>query len=183
MPRTRPHLDRDDKVHEIVAIAERQLLDGGYPALSMAAIARELGVAQNAVYWYFPSRDHLLIAALERIIGNVMAQKPKGRDTLGRIFWFADQLEAFQALRAAVSERAKASPLVADFERAFDEQVHALASIAMVENVAPEEVPLTADALLALVEGVLMRKLPRKRREAVIRFGFERLTGASTRPT
>lgn len=177
MPRTRAHLDRDDKVDQIVAVAERRLLEGGYSNLSVAAIARELGLAQNALYWYFPTRDHLLLAALERIIGNVLSQKPRGRGTLGRILWFADQLETFQALRGAVHERAKASPLVADFEATFNDQVHGLAASALAESVPAEEVGVTADALLALVEGVLMRNLPRKRREAVIRFGFERLTG------
>ena len=176
MPRTRAHLERDDKVEELVAVAERRLLEGGYAALSMAAIARELGLAQNAVYWYFPSRDHLLVAALERIIHRVLAEKPKGRSTLARVLWFADRLDEFQALRAAVHERAASSPLVADFEQQFNQQLHGLVTGALAGEVPPERADLTADALLALVEGALLRDLPRRRREDVIRLGFERLT-------
>ena len=179
MPRTRAHLDRDDKVDQIVAVAERRLLEGGYSNLSVAAIARELGLAQNALYWYFPTRDHLLLAALERIIGNVLSQKPRGRDAVGRIIWFADRLDEFHGLRGAVAERAKVSPLVADFETAFNEQVHALAAAALPDTVPADRVAVTADALLALVEGVLIRRLPRKRRDAVLRFGYERLTSRS----
>ena len=37
MPRTRPELEREDKVAEIVAAAERRLREGGYDALSVAA--------------------------------------------------------------------------------------------------------------------------------------------------
>ena len=176
MPRTRGHLERDDKVDELVAAAERRLLEGGYANLSMAAIARELGLAQNAVYWYFPSRDHLLVAALERIIHRVLQEKPRGRGTLGRILWFADRLEEFQALRTAVHERAESSPLVADFERQLNQQLHALAAGSLAEVVPAAEVDLTTEAVLALVEGTLLRDLPRRRREAVIRLGFERLT-------
>ena len=52
MPATRHEVDRKDKVIEITAAAERQLLDGGYGSLSLASIARELGLAQNSIYWY-----------------------------------------------------------------------------------------------------------------------------------
>jgi AcrR family transcriptional regulator len=74
--RTRTDLDREAKTGEILAAAERRLRDGGYPALSIAAIARELGLAQNAIYWYFPSKDHLFVAALERMLRAIVARKP-----------------------------------------------------------------------------------------------------------
>jgi len=47
---------------EILALAQARLREGGYEALSVAALARELGLAQNAIYWYFPSKDHLFVA-------------------------------------------------------------------------------------------------------------------------
>ena len=175
MPRTRAHLDRHDKVDELVSAAERQLLEGGYSALSMAAIARELGLAQNALYWYFPSRDHLLVAALERIIQRVLERKPRGRDTVGRLLWFADQLEQFQSLRTAVHERAASSPVVAAFEASLHERMHWLAGMALTGEVPADRLDVTADALVALLDGVLLRGLPRRRRDEVIRFGYERL--------
>jgi AcrR family transcriptional regulator len=44
----------------ILAAARRQLVTEGAAALSLRAIARELGMASSAVYRYFPSRDDLL---------------------------------------------------------------------------------------------------------------------------
>ena len=45
---------------EITDAARRQLAEVGAAALSLRAVARELGMASSAVYRYFPSRDDLL---------------------------------------------------------------------------------------------------------------------------
>lgn len=45
---------------EILTAARVQLADVGAAALSLRAVARELGMASSAVYRYFPSRDDLL---------------------------------------------------------------------------------------------------------------------------
>lgn len=49
---------------EIEATARRQLAEVGAAALSLRAVARELGLASSAVYRYFPSRDALLTALI-----------------------------------------------------------------------------------------------------------------------
>src|SRR5205814_9350531 len=100
---------------EILEVAERRLREGGYPALSVAAIARELGLAQNAVYWYFPSRDHLFVAALERILHRAVSTKkpPHDDDPTVMALWFVDRLGQFQPLLAAVHDRSRFSPSVA----------------------------------------------------------------------
>ena len=116
MPRTRHELEREAKVAEILEAAERRLREGGYDALSVAGIARELGIAQNAVYWYFPSKDHLFVAALERMLRDIVARKPPRRRSLERkVMWFVDQLQELEDVRASMYERARSSPVVADF--------------------------------------------------------------------
>jgi AcrR family transcriptional regulator len=49
---------------DIAAEARRQLADVGAGALSLRAVARELGMASSAMYRYFPSRDDLLTALI-----------------------------------------------------------------------------------------------------------------------
>lgn len=51
---------RAELTAEITEAARRQLADVGAAALSLRAVARELGMASSAVYRYFPSRDDLL---------------------------------------------------------------------------------------------------------------------------
>src|SRR5687767_3369131 len=51
---------RAELTTEIADAARRQLAEVGAAALSLRAVARELGMASSAVYRYFPSRDDLL---------------------------------------------------------------------------------------------------------------------------
>jgi AcrR family transcriptional regulator len=51
---------RAELTREIADVARRHLASAGAAALSLRAVARELGMASSAVYRYFPSRDDLL---------------------------------------------------------------------------------------------------------------------------
>ena len=62
--RTARERARQDIVAAIKAEAARQLALVGAPALSLRAVAREMGLASSALYRYFPSRDALLTALI-----------------------------------------------------------------------------------------------------------------------
>jgi AcrR family transcriptional regulator len=51
---------RAELTREITDVARRHLASAGAGALSLRAVAREMGMASSAVYRYFPSRDDLL---------------------------------------------------------------------------------------------------------------------------
>lgn len=55
---------RAELVQEIKQEARRQVAEAGAPALSLRAVARQLGMASSAIYRYFPSRDQLLTALI-----------------------------------------------------------------------------------------------------------------------
>jgi AcrR family transcriptional regulator len=55
---------RAELVTEIKDSARRQLGEVGAPALSLRAVARDLGMVSSAIYRYFPSRDDLLSALI-----------------------------------------------------------------------------------------------------------------------
>jgi AcrR family transcriptional regulator len=177
--RTRTEIDRDAKVGEILAAAERRLRDGGYPALSVAAIARELGVAQNAVYWYFPSKDHLLVAAMERLLRGVIAAKPPAHGSPERkILWFVDRLAELEDVRAAVGDRARVSPVVREFAAELDATWRRMLSGVLSGRVPDSQLPDVVDALLAVIQGVLARRATAPERRRTIAFALERLVGA-----
>jgi AcrR family transcriptional regulator len=69
MPPTAPVSNARRRVHaavraDIVAEARSQLAATGAAALSLRAIARELGMAPSAMYRYFRSRDEILTALI-----------------------------------------------------------------------------------------------------------------------
>jgi AcrR family transcriptional regulator len=176
MPRTRTELDREEKVAEILGIAERRLLEGGFEALSMAGIARDLRLAQNAIYWYFPSRGHLFVAVLERILQDIGARKPRGRvDIAERILWFTDQFATLYALRPAMQEQARESPVVADFVRDFDRLVERMLSNAFRGRVSDDQLSIAVEGFRATVIGAYAQGLSRRRRRELLAFVLKRL--------
>jgi AcrR family transcriptional regulator len=49
----------------IVGAVADLLVEGGYAALSFGAVAERAGLARPSVYWYFKSKDDLVLAACE----------------------------------------------------------------------------------------------------------------------
>src|SRR6185369_12085697 len=81
---------RAEMTQEILDAARRQLAEQGSAALSLRAVARDVGMVSSAVYRYFPSRDSLLTAliveaydglgtAVERAVAKVPADDLVGR--------------------------------------------------------------------------------------------------------
>jgi AcrR family transcriptional regulator len=63
-PRTARARARAELTAEILRVAGEQLAAEGPAALSLRAVARELGMVSSAIYRYFPSRDQLLTALI-----------------------------------------------------------------------------------------------------------------------
>jgi AcrR family transcriptional regulator len=182
MPRTRVEIDRDAKVGEILETAERRLRGGGYEALSVAAIARELGLAQNAIYWYFPSKDHLFVAALERMLQEIAARKPaRSVGEVERILWFTDQFHVFSQLRAAMNKRARDSEVVAQFVTELDALLSRMLTNALSGQVPEGELRVAVETFRATVEGCFVKGLDTRARRKVLRFALERLMAPSPR--
>ena len=75
---------------EITVVARRQLAEHGAAALSLRAVARELGMVSSAIYRYFAGRDELLTALIieaydalgevaERAAGESRRRTPRNR--------------------------------------------------------------------------------------------------------
>jgi AcrR family transcriptional regulator len=63
-PVTRRTRQREATVAEIKALARAQLAEGGAGAVSLRAIARQMGTASSALFRYFPSHADLVSALL-----------------------------------------------------------------------------------------------------------------------
>jgi AcrR family transcriptional regulator len=178
VPKTRQAVSRDVKQGEIVALAEQRLREGGYEALSVAAIARELGLAGNAIYWYFPSKDHLFVAALEQMLREIAARKPsRAVGEVERILWFTDQFQALSDLRGAMNERARSSEVVASFVQELDALLSRMLSNALRDHVPEKELPVAVETFRATVEGTFVKGLGKRERRKVLTFALERLMG------
>jgi TetR/AcrR family transcriptional regulator, cholesterol catabolism regulator len=176
VPQTRPAVSREEKMGEIVQLAQQRLREGGYEALSVASIARELSLAQNAIYWYFPSKDHLFVAALEQMLREISARKPSREvGEVERILWFTDQFQALSNLRGAMNDRARESQVVADFVEKLDALLSRMLSNVLRDHVPAAELPIAVDTFRSTVEGTFVKGLSKGERRKVLTFALERL--------
>lgn len=178
MPTARTKLDREDKVQEILDAARRRLLTGGYEAMSVAAIARELKIAQNSIYWYFASKDDLFAAAFRAIVLEIGSRKPP-RGVVDRVVWVTDQMAQFAALRAALRARAAHSAAVARLQSDLDQWIQVLLLGENEPARGAEDAGLAGRAFLAVVEGALSTDLPARERREVVRFAYQRLIASA----
>jgi AcrR family transcriptional regulator len=175
VPRTRFDVGREEKVAQLVDAAVERLRQGGYEALSVAAISRDLGVAQNAVYWYFPTRDHLFVAAIDRMVDSILASKPAEGSMVDQVVRFVERLDTSHGVLASLYVRARVSPVVAEYEASFVERRRDLLAHVVTGLDVREDVEEVVTTLLCTIEGALLLGLSPEMRERVIRWAFAHL--------
>src|ERR1041384_686078 len=97
---------REQAMIDIKRIAREQLASQGGAALSLRAIARELGIVSSAMYRYVPSRDELLTMLIEDAYNSVGDAAVAADATCER----ADQTGRWKAIGTAIRDWAVASP-------------------------------------------------------------------------
>ena len=82
--------------------AERLLADAGYAGVTTRRLAEEAGVNHGLVHYYFGSNENLLVRALERFTGRLIARQ---RELYAADMPFADKWRT--AMRYLVSEEVR----------------------------------------------------------------------------
>ncbi|WP_406266486.1 TetR/AcrR family transcriptional regulator [Nocardia sp. NBC_00881] len=101
MPRPRS-LTNTDLVSAALAVLDRD----GLSALTMRAVAKELGVATMALYRYIRDRDELEVLIVDQMFASIDTTRPAGID------WKAGATLLIEHIRAGVSAHPAAVPLV-----------------------------------------------------------------------
>lgn len=170
VPRNRREIDRDQKLEEILAAAEALLLQGGYEALTPAAIARRLGLARAAIYWYFPTRDDLFVAAVGRIFAPALANPPDTTDYARRIQWAVETLAELRPINLALHDRARHSDAAADLEAAIKTQLCERLREVLRDHIDPARIDQVADTVVVFIEGLLAHDMSAKDRQNRLQF-------------
>ncbi len=58
--------DPEERKLELIDAAERLFMERGYEATTVSDIVQEVGVAQGTFYYYFPSKEEILEAIIEK---------------------------------------------------------------------------------------------------------------------
>lgn len=158
MARNRREIDAHRKRDEIVAAARRLFLAEGYDATGMARIAAEAGVAPNTLYWYFDDKDELLIAILDALVAEALAdyarvmQEPLD----AQLLWLLGRFDAVPGLVTTVHARLALAPAVNTWHDNFHRMIEALMVSQMTLRGVPERERMPAARMaMFVVEGLL----------------------------
>lgn len=89
---------REQTSAEIKTIALKLMADGGPDAISLRAIAREMGMTAGAIYSYFPTRDDLITTLIGDVYTSAVNTAENARDAVapgdpgGRILAWAEAM-------------------------------------------------------------------------------------------
>ena len=100
VPRTARERARAEITGEILSTARQHLARDGAAALSLRAIARDLGMVSSAVYRYVPNRDALLTMLIIDAYDTVGAQVEQAAAACPRADYLGRFLATCRALRA-----------------------------------------------------------------------------------
>ena len=122
---------------EIIEAALRMLNElGDDEALSLRAVAREVGIAATSVYIHFADRDELVFAALEQSTTNLLRDLEQAEDSAGedpvrrlraRLLFLADWVREYSGLYKVLHE----STLNRRMHLVFKEQLSTRATAAV----------------------------------------------------
>jgi AcrR family transcriptional regulator len=181
MARNRREIASRDKHDDIVAVARRLFLAEGYDASGMARIAAEAGVAPNTLYWYFDDKDALLIAILDALVAEALAEFPQVQmqplDT--QLLWMLSKFDAAPGMVNTVHARLTVSPAINDWHARFHRMVEAMVMAQLAQRGFPETERVNAARIaMFVVEGLLSHHAG----DVATRAGIARLLAASLMP-
>ena len=158
MAKNKRDVDAKVKKAALEETAARLFLEQGFEATSMQQIARELDVAPNTLYWYYASKDELLVGVLNRLLSQNLQRLPamQGLPLKAQMAWTLDELEQSREMVATVHGRLDQSPVI----RAWHDQFHRFVETALIGALKTAGVEESRCATLAtvatfLVEGLL----------------------------
>jgi AcrR family transcriptional regulator len=172
VPRNRRPRDREEKSAEIVAAAVPLFTEDGFDKTSLASVAKAAGVTTNTIYWYFDSKEALLIAVLDHLLADVMTEyeQKAGLPLVDRLVWVVDQLTRNAGLVATVHTLALTSAAVATWHDQFHDLTNALLTESMADaGVRGDELSARTRLGVFAIEGLLMHPLPDAEQRHVLR--------------
>lgn len=105
-----PRLSALDWAHGAVDL----IAESGVAAVAVEPLARRLGVTKGSFYWHFPSRDALLVAALERW------EQEEQESVFGSLEAVSDPRERLAQLFGLVAHEVKSHIIYSELLKALD---------------------------------------------------------------
>lgn len=124
--RARAPEQKEDRRHTILQVAQDELTVSSFAELTMAKLAQKVGLAKGTLYLYFETKEELLLALVEELLGRWFREirrkleKAKSRPAVvakitASSLLKQDALGHLLPIAMSVAEQNRAEPWVADY--------------------------------------------------------------------
>lgn len=171
MAKNKRDIDPQIKKQELEETAARLFLSCGYEATSMGRIAAELGVVPNTLYWYYGSKDELLVGVLNRLLAESLRQLPAimGLHPREQMDWALRQFEKSRPLVNTVHGRLSQSTVIRDWHERFHQGMEAaVVHVLQARGISHERARTLATVATFLVEGLLAHPHSERQRDDIL---------------
>lgn len=171
MGKNKRDVDPQVKRDEIEAAALQLFTEHGYEATSMAMVAAHAGVAPNTLYWYFKNKDDMLVAALNRLVAEGLAEHAGMADgPLGaQLHWLINHMMRASKLVSTVHARVALSDVIREWHDGFHRMLDGLLVAQLkAKGMSAAKASLMATVGTFVVEGLLSHPHSAKQMDAVV---------------
>jgi AcrR family transcriptional regulator len=110
VPRNRQQIPKAERESALLDQATQLFIAKGYRGTRVAEVGRAAGIASAAVHWYFPSKDDLFAAVLERIFGDAITEvETSDHGPRDRLEGFLSKTQTYRVLHREAYERMEES--------------------------------------------------------------------------
>jgi AcrR family transcriptional regulator len=110
VPRNRQQIPKAERESALLEQATELFTAKGYRGTRVAEVGHAAGIASAAVHWYFPTKDDLFAAVLQRVFGDAIAQaEASGRAPRDRLAAFLSKTQKYRGLHREAYERMEES--------------------------------------------------------------------------
>lgn len=156
MPKNRRAIPKAERESAIIAAAGDLFAKQGYHATSVTDVARAAGLTSAAIHWYFPTKDDLFAAVLDRAFASATRRVETDPRTAGdphaQLVELLVRLEPFHNLHRTAYERMSESEAV----QASYTRVHDWLESRLLDSVAARRAGPAPTGKVAIVAGVLL---------------------------
>ncbi|MCO4252139.1 TetR/AcrR family transcriptional regulator [Pseudarthrobacter raffinosi] len=173
MPKNKLAIPREERSGEVLTAATELFLERGYAGTTMAEVGAAVGVSTNNVYWYFPSKDALFAAVMDRMLGReirALEHELNGLDPLSFLIRGLVDMRPFRGLHQSMHHRMQDSDAVRESHDRFLAWIRKMVDQVIQENPGIADSELVADIVVSLFEGANAFDPPLRTAPEMIRF-------------
>ncbi len=163
MARNKRDIAPEIKRAEICATALQRFMAHGYEGTSVGKIAADLGVAQNTIYWYFKTKDDILVGALEHLTSKLYKQflALSDRPLVDRVAWLLEDASQHHCVFAILQWRLPLSPSLEAWHAKWHDGMQSFFVKRLVElGVPAQQAQLTTTVGMFVAEGIICHRMP-----------------------